>query len=142
VFILKHIVILYPSSLCENASKMTRHSCFTLKMILQALEFVQTTCFGIRVTLGYSFIPKCIVTVYTSSFYENASKTTRESRFMLESIVQTKEFVLTTCFRICATLDCLFFLKHVVIIYTSYFYENVSKTTRHSSLTLESIIQA
>jgi len=56
---------------------MTRHACSILGMIVEALEFVQTTGFGIRATLGHSLILKHIVFVYTSSLYLNECKTIR-----------------------------------------------------------------
>jgi len=56
-------------------------------MIVQDYEFLQITYFGIRTTLGCSFIPKYII-VYMSSLYENASKTTQHSCYVLRMIVQ------------------------------------------------------
>jgi len=52
---------------------MAKYSWSMLGKIVQAYEFVQTTCFKIRANLGWSFIPKYEVIVYTSYLYENAS---------------------------------------------------------------------
>ena len=96
----------------------------------------KTTRFEIHATLGCSIISKHIVVVHTSSLYENASNTTRHSCFTLESVVQAYEFVQTTRLGIHATLGCPFIPKHIVVVHTSYLYENASKTTRHHALRL------
>ena len=105
-----------------------------------SLGVCSTTCYRIRATLGCSFILKHVIIVYTSSLYENTSKTTRHSCFTLGTIVQTYEFVQTTCFGIHATLGCSFIKKHVVIIFTSSLYDNESKTMKHSPFAHGTII--
>jgi len=68
------LLFVHTSSLYDNTSKTTRHSCFSLKSIIQALKFVPTTHFGIHAILGFSFILKHIDIVYTCYLYVNASK--------------------------------------------------------------------
>jgi len=93
-----------------------------LESIVHDLEFVHTTWFRIRATLGCSFISKHVVIVYAVLLYENASKLQRYLFFMHEAIVQASEFVITSLFGICSNLGRSFIFKHIDIVDISSLY--------------------